>query len=445
MPLFRRPAAPASRSTEEDALLRMVMDTQAVIHFTPDGTILTANDNFLAALGYTEEEVQGKHHSIFVDPEFTVTDTYARFWQRLRDGESFTDQFPRVTKGGETIWIQATYAAVIDNEGRVERVVKVATEITDRQRAIDELADGLAQLADLNLTHRIPDTPVRDLAPLGRQFNASLDHLCALVANVRTTAREINTAARKITTASQDLATRTETQAATLEQTAAAVEELTANATTTADHAREIDAAADETRSVTEGSRQLVETVIQAMERIRDSSEHISNIIGVIDDIAFQTNLLALNAGVEAARAGEAGKGFAVVASEVRALAQRTSDSASDIKGLIQQSADHVGQGVRLVSDAGDELDRVFTQVATISDGIRGISSGLGEQATTLSEINRAVAQLDSVTQQNAGMVQQTTEETRALGTQSDRLEQDVSVFRVDATDPATTGQRSAA
>ncbi len=216
------------------------------------------------------------------------------------------------------------------------------------------------------------------------------------------TAHSIDSGTREIASGAQDLSKRTEQQAASLEETAAALDEITANVTTASKRTDEARNVAHEANVSAERSASVVSEAEQAMRRIEDSSEQISNIISVIDEIAFQTNLLALNAGVEAARAGEAGKGFAVVAQEVRELAQRAATAAKEIKGLIEKSSAEVGTGVRLVLETGQSLKSISDHVSRINQLMEAIATSAREQSTGLGEINTAVNQMDQSTQQNA-------------------------------------------
>jgi methyl-accepting chemotaxis protein len=235
--------------------------------------------------------------------------------------------------------------------------------------------------------------------------------------------------------ASDDLSRRTEQQAASLEETAAALDEITATVKKSAEgatHAHQVVAAADEDAKK---SAVVVREAVQAMDAIAKSSQQISQIIGVIDEIAFQTNLLALNAGVEAARAGDAGRGFAVVASEVRALAQRSAEAAKEIKGLISASSIQVTNGVRLVAETGQSLERIMLQVTEINDVVSGIAAGAKEQATGLAEVNTAINQMDQVTQQNAAMVEQSTAASHSLSQETAQLAGLIGQFRVRSAD----------
>jgi methyl-accepting chemotaxis protein len=235
----------------------------------------------------------------------------------------------------------------------------------------------------------------------------------------------------EIAQASDDLSRRTEQQAASLEETAAALDEITATVKKSAEgagHARQVVASADDDAK---RSAVVVHEAVQAMDGIAKSAQQISQIISVIDEIAFQTNLLALNAGVEAARAGEAGRGFAVVASEVRALAQRSAEAAKEIKALISTSTLQVDHGVKLVAETGKALERIMAQVNDINTVVAEIATGAREQATGLAEVNTAINQMDQVTQQNAAMVEQSTAASRSLSLETEKLSGLIGRFQV--------------
>ncbi|MFW8635113.1 methyl-accepting chemotaxis protein [Cribrihabitans pelagius] len=432
--IFKKKRRAAAQQVDMDKVIAGMIDrTQATIQFKPDGTILTANENFLNALGYRLEEIQGQHHSMFVAPDLAKSSGYRNFWQELAGGRVFTDQFPRVTKDGATIWIQATYAPVEGPDGKVERVVKVATDVTARRLGLQEIARGLDAMSAGDLGYRVEISDQEDIGALGEAFNRSAEQLDTAVITVKQVSAAVERTAGEIAQSAGDLSQRTESQAATLEQTAAAIEELAATVRSAADGARKVEGIVGEAQTTAERSGQVVSDAIAAMSQIEGSSEEISKIISVIDDIAFQTNLLALNAGVEAARAGEAGRGFAVVASEVRALAQRSSDAAGEIKQLIGQSKQHVVNGVDLVGKSGTELQEIIKSVGTISSHISEIASGAAEQSTSLGEINTGVSQLDQVTQQNAAMVEQTSAASQTLTSDAGQLMREVGKFKTGA------------
>jgi methyl-accepting chemotaxis protein len=266
---------------------------------------------------------------------------------------------------------------------------------------------------------------------LRQDFNDTVAKLSHLIAQVIEASESIRARSTEISRSSEDLAARTETQAATLEETAAALEQITASVNAAASSAKEVESVVMHARNDVEASGRVVQGAVNAMNEIESSSSQISQIIGVIDDIAFQTNLLALNAGVEAARAGDAGRGFAVVASEVRALAQRSSLAAKEIKVLISASSQHVHSGVQQVDGAGKALSAVVSQVAQILKLVTDMASGSLEQAHGLNEINIGVAQLDQVTQHNAAMVEESGAATHALNQEAVGMTSLVGQFKI--------------
>lgn len=428
------------RNADYEGQLQAISKSQAVIEFGLDGRILTANENFLMTLGYSLQEIVGKHHSMFCDPEYARSSDYRAFWERLGRGEFASDKFRRLGKGGKEIWIQASYNPILDPDGKPFKIVKFASDVTqvenDRRAAEAEraaraeeqaqvvrgLADGLSHLAEGDLTSRITRPFPGEYEQLRTDFNSAMDSLQDAMKTIVVNAGGIRTGAGEISQAADDLSRRTEQQAASLEETAAALDEITATVRKTADGAKQANSVVNATRSDAESSGKVVQDTVAAMAEIEKSSKQISQIIGVIDEIAFQTNLLALNAGVEAARAGEAGRGFAVVASEVRALAQRSSEAAKEIKGLISASSQHVETGVDLVNEAGKALQVIVEKVSEISGLVSEIAASAHEQSTALAEVNTAINQMDQVTQQNAAMVEESTAASHSLTNEADEL-----------------------
>jgi methyl-accepting chemotaxis protein len=405
---------------------------QAVIEFTPDGRILTANQNFLDALGYQLDEIRGHHHRMFVDPAHAASAEYAEFWETLGRGDYVSGEFRRLGKAGREVWISASYIPVLDEAGRVAKVVKVALDVTGRVAAVKDISAALTQLASNDLSFRLDAPFTVEFEPVRRNYNAGVDHLHSAMSVVAASVETLQSGAQQMTDASRDLSRRTEQQAANLEETAAALDQITTTVGQSAEHARRAAVAAATARNDVTRSGVVMHEAVTAMQAISKGSQEIVQIISVIDEIAFQTNLLALNAGVEAARAGDAGRGFAVVAAEVRALAQRSADAAREIKSLIGSSSEQVGQGVRLVEQTGQALRDIVARVAEI-DGLMGeIARSAREQATSLGEVNRALNQMDQVTQQNAAMVEQSTAGAVTLSAEARELARMVNQFRID-------------
>lgn len=318
---------------------------------------------------------------------------------------------------------------------RVAAQKQAEEDASERLRiATSGLAAGLKRLAAGDLAFQLNEAFAPDFEVLRHDFNQSVTQLGATLRAISESIGTIDEGTREISSGASDLSKRTEQQAASLEETAAALEQITANVSNSSKRTEETRAVATEANRSAGASAEVVSHAEEAMERIETSSQQISNIISVIDEIAFQTNLLALNAGVEAARAGEAGKGFAVVAQEVRELAQRSASAAKEIKGLIQNSSKEVESGVKLVRDTGQALKTIGGFITQINQHMDSIATSAKEQSIGLSEVNVAVNQMDQTTQQNATMVQQSTAASDSLAQEAQKLRELVAQFRLDDT-----------
>jgi len=273
-------------------------------------------------------------------------------------------------------------------------------------------------------------TQIEVTAPAALSLKAALARMDSAVSAVRASTNNIETACSEIATGNQDLSLRTEQTASNLQRTASSMEELTSNVRQSAEAARQANQLAATAAEVAARGGEVVGQVVTTMDEINHSSKKISDIIGVIDGIAFQTNILALNAAVEAARAGEQGRGFAVVASEVRSLAGRSAEAAKEIKGLISASVEKVASGSRLVQDAGSTMDEIVGSVRRVSDIIGEITAASSEQSSGIGEVNSAINVLDQMTQQNAALVEQSAAAAESLKDQAQRLVGAVEVFR---------------
>ena len=326
-------------------------------------------------------------------------------------------------------------AGAYARQGEAERQASASTETAaaDAQaQLVRTLADSLGRLSAGDLTAQV-DGVAPEYRQLKDDFNSAVAALREAMSAIAANTDGIRNGADEIAQSSDDLSRRTEHQAASLEETAAALDQLTANVKKSAAGARQASEVVDGAKREAQHSGEVVRQAVEAMGEIEKSSHQISQIIGVIDEIAFQTNLLALNAGVEAARAGEAGRGFAVVAQEVRALAQRSAEAAKQIKGLISASSAQVGAGVDLVGQTGDALDRIVAKVAEVDGLVADIAASAQEQATGLAQVNTAVNEMDQVTQQNAAMVEEATAATHTLRGEAAELIRLVSGFRLGA------------
>lgn len=297
-----------------------------------------------------------------------------------------------------------------------------------------EPADAAAlatRIADGDLTARV-NTSASQPGSVMYAMNQMQEALINVVSTVRTSSDGIAAGATQIANGNADLSSRTEQQAASLQETAASMEEITATVRQNADNARQASTLANDASRTADEGRTAVHQVVETMQGINESSQRISNIINVIDSIAFQTNILALNASVEAARAGEQGRGFAVVAGEVRNLASRSADAAREIKTLIEDSTRRVAEGSKQVEQAGHTIGNVVSSVRRVTDIIDEISAASQEQSEGISQVNVAVAQMDQVTQQNAGLVQESTVASSALAEEARNLLNVVAIFRLN-------------
>jgi methyl-accepting chemotaxis protein len=604
----KSPARSGQRTPAElTGLFNAISRSQAVIEFSLDGTILTANENFLRTLGYTLNEIQGRHHSMFVESGHRDTEEYRNFWENLRNGEYNAGEYRRIGKGGREIWIQATYNPIFDARGgRPVKVVKFATDITQQKLearmnaafkgALDNvttnvmvadtqnniiymnntvrammseaqsdirkdlpgfdvnrligtnidtfhknpahqrgLLAGLSKTFSSELkiggrTMRITASPMRDEAGerigtvvewadrtqevaieaevqgivsgitdgalekridlaaksgffealskgintlvenvqdvveevqklvttansgdltqrlslegrsglfhrIGAGINQLTDNMADIVTKVQSAASEVSRGADEISQGNTNLSQRTEEQASSLEETASSMEEMTSTVRQNADNAGQANQLAVAARDQAEKGGAVVARAVKAMTEINESSKKISDIIGVIDEIAFQTNLLALNAAVEAARAGEQGRGFAVVASEVRNLAGRSATAAKEIKELIQDSVRRVEEGSSLVTQSGATLENIIGAVKKVSDIVAEIAAASQEQSTGIEQVNKAVMQLDELTQQNAALVEEASAASQAMADQARSLNDVMARYRVSDED----------
>ena len=326
-----------------------------------------------------------------------------------------------------------------------DTAIVAAEREAEQQRVVEVVGGGLAALAKGHLDARIGDSLTGSFRKLGSDFDSAMGALNDAMRAVVASTGGIRDGASDISSASDDLSRRTEQQAASLEETAAALDEITATVRSTATGAAQANVTMAATRGDAEEGVRIVRQAVEAMGGIKRASDEIADIISVIEGIAFQTNLLALNAGVEAARAGDAGKGFAVVASEVRALAQRSANAASDVKSRILASGNQVEIGVDLVGETGEALERIVGRIAEIAGLVATIAKGADEQSSGLQQVNIAVSEMDSVTQQNAAMVEESTAAARGLADQAAALAQHVDRFQLSAEARRTLPFRAAA
>lgn len=428
----------AERDADFIGQLEAVDRSQARIEFDLQERVLDANQNFLDAMGYTREELLGKPHSTFVGDDPRVIADRQQLWTDLRNGKTRVGVFERVRQDGLTLWLQAAYAPVLDASGKITKIVKVASDITAQKELqtsvealLEETQSVMYQVSDGDLTVRIEHDYEGNLAGLKTAVNSTLEELNRTIGSIYRVADTVGTGASEISTGNADLSQRTEEQASSLERTATSMSQMTSTVQQNASNAAEANRLAIETREQAESGGAVAEQATGAMGEINVASKRISDIIGVIDEIAFQTNLLALNASVEAARAGEQGRGFAVVASEVRNLAGRSATAAKEIKDLIEDSTRKVEEGSRLVNESGNTLTDIVERVQKVTEIIGNIAHASAEQSDGIAQVGNAVKQMDDLTQQNAALVEEVAAASESLNQEAANLSGLVRKFTV--------------
>jgi methyl-accepting chemotaxis protein len=428
------------------AVITALEAKQVTLQFSTAWHFEAGNDKFLKLISRPKDSLGSATFHTLIKPSDT---NFADIETTLWNGEAHFGRFELMHTDGRKTLLDGNLSSILDASHTPMGYVFMGLDITDQdaklqaakdkrdamqsqlQTVVDALRDTLARLADGDLTATIQDKFAPEYEHLREDYNCAVGRLHDAMTSVVQQSLSIRGEVGDISSAADDLSRRTEHQAATLEETAAALAQITTSVGSTAEGAKRANDVVSDARANAERSGQVVKEAVEAMGEISESSEQISQIIRVIDDIAFQTNLLALNAGVEAARAGDAGRGFAVVASEVRALAQRSSDAAREINQLISASSQHVERGVTLVGNAGDALEHIVQSVSNISDHVARITSSAEEQSHGIEEVNAAVTQLDQVTQQNAAMFEETTAASFALAGAAEKLTMEMARFTV--------------
>lgn len=456
-----RSSSPSKKENGKEASSKGLMfdafnRSMAMIEFTVDGTILWANDNFLQTIGYTLDEIKGRHHSLFVDPEYRNSSEYRNFWYELGQGIFKVARFKRFGKGGREIYLQAAYSPVLDENGTTIKVVKLAADVTvdthrelqaqEREAAahaqqveakrileakVNELSATVEAASKGDLTQVVTVTGNDDLGRLGTSLSKMICDLRSIIGEVMAAAQQQNEGARTIAESSANLSEGAQTQAASVEEMTASVAQMIDAMEVISKNANSAKTKAIETSKLAKGGGATVDEAINAMKLIQKSSEQINEIIQVISEIASQTNLLALNAAIEAARAGEHGLGFAVVADEVRKLAERSSEAAKEITKLIKESSRRVEEGASLSQKVGDSLEKIVESVDDTADGIGQIAASTEAQATSAQEVKAAIRSVSDTTESNAAASEEMAASAQQLGAQAQSLRDLVAKFRI--------------
>jgi len=381
------------KAAEDAAVVEMLNSTQAMISFHPDGTIIEANDLFLKALEYSAAEIEGRHHSMFCDKAYVESADYAEFWRRLGAGEASTDEFERIKKNGDSIWIYATYAAVKDLSGKVVKIVKIAQDVSERKVAMEQFQDAIEHLGAGNSGARVQLDPSNGFYNVAVNFNNAMDKIQHGLLDLKGQAQQISTDAitrKKRNTDMMDRATAQEARIGEMSDMATAVTETMGRTQKTVQTA--MDRLRPAMQSIEKG-QELIEVARNTTESLETKAKSMSDINRIIDDLSFQTNLLALNAGVEAARAGEAGAGFSVVASEIRSLAQQSSSASAQINDLIRETTQTSTRAAEDVGAGSEAFSKIKGELVALQDAFAPVVGELEEQVEQSKRVDQRASE----------------------------------------------------
>ena len=409
-----------------EGVVNAIDASYAYIEFDTKGQVLSANENFLKTMGYSISDIKGKHHRMFVDPSYVNSSEYVKFWDEIGLGILQKGLYKRVASNGNVVWLQAAYSPVKDEMGRIVKIVKIATDVTeatdanvDTQQAAEEATRVLAALSNGDLTQKYSVDTKGNLKVMGESLNKTIDTLSELIFTVVNNAQNIAAASVQMSSAANQLSEGATGQASSVEEISSSMEEMTANIQQNTSNSRQTE------KISTQAAVEILDSKESVLETV-DSMKTIASKISIIGEISRQTNLLALNAAVEAARAGEHGRGFAVVAAEVRKLAERSQLAATEIDEVSSRS-------VAVAQRSGEMLSTVVPSIQKTSDLVQEITASSIEQSSGADQINSAIQNLNNVVQENAATAEEMAAGAEELNAQAEQLQDAVSFFKLDS------------
>lgn len=418
------------RALEFTYKLDAISRANLVAEFATNGSLEECNELFQEALGI----LGGIEHldwKALLHGDYVNSSHYSALIDNMQAGNFVSDDFKFQHSNGHAAWLNGSFNPIKNTSGEITKIVFFGSDVTARKVGTDKLAAGLTELEKGDLTARVDGDFGPELNKVRDSLNASMQHLQATVGNILDLSDQVGHGTREITSGNIQLNDRTIQQASSLEETAASMEEMTSTIQQSSQNASEAATAVNKTNELAKTGQDVVKNTVKAMEEISAASKKIADITSAIDEIAFQTNLLALNAAVEAARAGEHGKGFAVVAAEVRNLAQRSATSAKEINSLINDSIKKVEAGVKTAGESGETLEQIVAAVVNVADQVQDIMEAAKQQEMGINQINAAIMQMESMTQENAALVEEAASASQMMQDQVEHMRSDLSFFKI--------------